>query len=100
MSFPNKKTLDLMRKKLSKKQGTLVISPNASKLEKFRWDLCQKFVNFKIKSNLSQKEIAELIGIDEAKISKILRHRIDSFSTDRLITLYEKLDSNLKLKVA
>lgn len=29
----------------------------------------------------------------------ILYHRIAEFSTDRLITLYEKLDPNVKLKV-
>lgn len=100
MGFPDEKTLTQMRKKLSKKSGTVVIAPNASKLEKFRWDLCQKFVQFKLKSKLSQRELADLMGIDEGKVSKILRHRIESFSTDRLISLYEKLDSSLKLKVA
>lgn len=100
MGFPNKTTLDQMRKKLSKKQGTLVISPKASILEKFRWDICQKFVNYKLKTGRSQKEMAEIMGIDEAKVSKILRHHIESFSTDRLIMLYEKLDSNIRLKVA
>jgi len=37
--------------------------------------------------------------VDEAKASKILHHRIDEFSTDRLIALYSKLDPDLKLKV-
>ena len=51
-------------------------------------------------NNLNQKELAKLLGVDEAKISKILRHRIEEFSTDRLINLYSSLHPQVKLKVA
>ena len=47
----------------------------------------------------NQKELANILGVDEAKVSKILRHRISEFSTDRLIDLYSRLDPDLKLKV-
>jgi predicted XRE-type DNA-binding protein len=80
MKFPSKKTLDSMRKNLAKAEGTLLISPDASPLEKFRWDLCQKFVRYKMDHELSQDQLAELLGVDKAKVSKILHHRIDEFS--------------------
>lgn len=54
---------------------------------------------YKLKHKCTQKELAEKLGIDEAKISKILHHRLDEFSTDRLITLYQKIDPKLKLAV-
>jgi predicted XRE-type DNA-binding protein len=41
----------------------------------------------------------QVLGIDEGKVSKILRNRISEFSTDRLISLYEKINPSLKLKV-
>jgi predicted XRE-type DNA-binding protein len=43
--------------------------------------------------------MADKLEIDEAKISKILNHHLEEFSTDRLITLYQKIDPNLKLAV-
>jgi predicted XRE-type DNA-binding protein len=43
--------------------------------------------------------MADQLEIDEAQISKILNHRLVEFSTDMLITLYQKIDPNLKLSV-
>jgi predicted XRE-type DNA-binding protein len=99
MGFPNKSELDRVLKKLDKVEGILSLSPDATPREKFRFDICQAFINYKRESGLSQKEFAILLGIDEAKVSKILRHRISEFSTDRLINLCSKLNPNLKLKV-
>lgn len=99
MGFPDKKELERALKKLEKTEGTLALKPDASPLEKFRFDLCQKFVKYKKIHNLNQKELAETLNIDEPKVSKILRHRIDEFSTDRLIELYSRLEPDLKLRV-
>lgn len=99
MGFPSKADLAKVRKKLDKVEGTLDLKENASPLERFRWDLCQKFIKYKKAHGLNQKQLAELLEVDEAKVSKILHNRIDEFSTDRLISLYSKLDPNLKLKV-
>ena len=100
MGFPSKTEIKRVLKKLEKEKGTLLLSPNATPLEKFRYDICQKFVLFKMNHHISQKELAQKLEIDEAKVSKILHHRIKEFSTDRLISLYSKLDSNVKLRVA
>jgi predicted XRE-type DNA-binding protein len=99
MGFPDKKTLDKVRAKLEKMEGTLMLSPDASPLEKLRWDICQKFLQYKNKHEMTQDEMAEILGVDKAKISKILHHRIDEFSTDRLITLYQQLNPEIKIKV-
>lgn len=100
MGFPSKKRIAKTLKKLKNTEGTLALSENPTALERFRWDLCQKFIKYKLANKCAQKEIAAHLGIDESKVSKILRHRIESFSTDRLISLYEKLDPNVKLKVS
>ena len=76
-----------------------MLSPDATALERFRWDICQKFVKYKLDNECTQKELARTLSIDEAKISKILHHRIDEFTTDRLIALYSKLNPKLKLRV-
>lgn len=100
MGFPSESELKKIRKKLAKVQGTLMLAPNATPLEKFRWDICQKFVVYKQKHKLTLEQMAKILGTDKAKVSKILRHRIDSFSTDRLVTLLQILYPKTELKVA
>lgn len=99
MGFPSKATLDKMRAKLEKAEGTLMLSPKATPLEKFRWELCQKFIQYKNDHELTQDQLARALGVDKAKVSKILHHRIDEFSTDRLIALYQLLDPKIKIQV-
>lgn len=100
MSFPSESELKKIRKKLKKTSGTLMLPPNPTPLEKFRWDICQKFVIYKHEKNLTLEEMAEILGTDKAKLSKILRHRIESFSTDRLLTLLQIIYPKTELKVA
>ncbi|MGB0453471.1 MAG: XRE family transcriptional regulator [Bacteriovoracaceae bacterium] len=100
MGFPNKDEINRALKKLENVEGSLALNDDASTLEKFRFDICQKFLKFKREQGLTQREIAERVNIDEATISKIFRHRIDKISTDYLIDLYLQLDSNLDLKVS
>lgn len=97
--FPSSKEIEEINKKLEKVEGTKALPKNATPLERFRFELQQKFVFYKIKHKCSQKTMADKLEIDEAKISKILNHRLDEFSTDRLITLYQKIDPNLKIAV-
>lgn len=101
MRFPNKTEIERVVGKIKKEKikGTLGLNENPSPLERFRWDLCQKFIKYKKVHGLNQKQLAELLEVDEAKVSKILHHRIHEFSTDRLIALYSKLDPDIRLKV-
>lgn len=99
MGFPKKSDVQKALKKLEKAEGTLALPENPTPLEKFRFDIQQKFVAYVQKEKINQRELAERLGIDEAKVSKILRNRIKEFSTDRLISLYEKINPSVKLKV-
>ncbi|MDA9189522.1 helix-turn-helix domain-containing protein [bacterium] len=100
MGMPNKKEIKKVLDDLKNSEGSLVLQDDATPLEKLRFEICQKFIKYKLSNKLNQKELAEILEVDEAKVSKILRHRIDEFSTDRLISLYYKLDPELVLKVS
>lgn len=100
MGFPKKREIQEALKKLEQKEGTLALSPNATPLEKFRYGICQKFLTYKYEHNLTQRELAKMLEIDDAKMSKILHHRIKEFSTDRLINLYLKINPNIEIEVA
>lgn len=99
MSFPSKTEIKRALKKLKNVEGTLAESARSTPLEKFRHDIQQKFVGYILKEKISQRELAEILGIDEAKVSKILHNRLGEFSTDRLISLYEKINPKVKLRV-
>jgi len=100
MGFPKKSEIKKVLKKLEKTEGTLALPANPTSLQKFRYDIQQKFVTYKLAHNISQRELALALDIDEAKVSKILHNRIDEFSTDRLINLYERINPRVKLKVS
>lgn len=100
MGMPSRTEINRALKKLEKVDGSLAPPANPTPLEKFRFDLQQKFVLYLLRTKISQREMAKVLGIDEGKVSKILRNRLDQFSTDRLINLYEKLNPDVKLKVS
>ena len=100
MGMPSIKRVKEILQKLENAEGTLMPPENPTPLEKFRHDIQQKFVRYKREKNISQREMAKYLGIDEVKVSKLLHNHLDKFSTDRLIKLYSKLDPNVKLKVS
>ncbi len=91
MKFPNEKTLAKMRKKLEKSPGTLMLSENPTAAEQLRWDICQLFVKYTNSHDLKNIELAQALDVHESEVSKILHHRIESFSTDKLLALLGKL---------
>ena len=98
--WPSKKELNRVLDKMKSVDGTVHLAPDASSLEKFRWEICQKFIRYKREHGITQRQLAELIQTDEGKVSKILHHRIDEFSTDRLIGFYQLINPDVKIKVS
>ncbi len=100
MKFPDKNKLRKIREKLDQVEGSLGLSENPTEVEIFRHKLQQGFVKYKREHNLTGRALAEALSIDEAKVSMVLHHRLDSFSTDRLLNLYLILYPETKLKIA
>ena len=100
MGFPSKDKLKEISKKLEQVDGTLSLPKNATSLEKFRFEIQQEFVKYKQETGLSGVELAELLEIDKTAVSKILRHRLSEFSTDRLLKLLSKIKPETEYKIA
>jgi predicted XRE-type DNA-binding protein len=49
--------------------------------------------------NLTQTEAAELLGIDQPKISALVRGKLSGFSTERLFRFLNALGSNVEIRV-
>ena len=95
--YPEEKDLKEILKKLSSDDviGSTVIPKNASAGDKIKYKLCGKILEYKLAKNLTQKELAEKIGLDEPEISRVLHYKIERYSIERLLgyatTLYPKL---------
>ncbi len=99
-TWPNEEQLADGLAKLGKLPGSRELDPNASLVERIKYDLCRNFVIYLVMSDTTQKELADKIGIDPALMSKILRYRFEDFTIDRLVRYLEALDIQVTLKVA
>jgi predicted XRE-type DNA-binding protein len=100
MAFPNEKELKKMREKLEKAEPSHLLPRNASKADKLKYALCQKFVIYLLDHNLSQAELARNLNMDTARLNEIVKYKIDLFTVDKLIEFAQRLDPNLEINVA
>ena len=49
--------------------------------------------------NLTQVQAAEILGIDQPKVSALIRGRLSGFSTDRLLYLLNALGNDIEIIV-
>lgn len=100
MSFPNAKELERVRKKLKKVDPTPVLSSSASVADQLKYALCREFIIYLRTHEVNQLELAEELGVDPARVSEIVKYKIDLFTVDRLLILLEQLNPKLKVTVA
>ena len=100
MGFPSEKELKKVRKKLEKAKPSYMLPENPTLAEGIKYTLCKKFVIYILKNNISQIQLAKKLKIDPARVSEIVRYRIDLYTIDKLIELAERLELDLKSKVA
>lgn len=100
--FPDEQTLKRIRKKLSDPSfqgGNFALPSGSSEVDRAKYQACQLIAKYKRAHGWMQKEIAEKIGVDESRISDLLRGKIESFTLDRLIGYAEKLHPGLRIQI-
>jgi predicted XRE-type DNA-binding protein len=100
MAFPYEKELKKIREKLEKIEPSRLLPRNASKADKLKFALCQKFVVYLLEHNISQAELARNLNMDTARLNEIVKYKIDLFTVDKLIEFAQRLDPNLEISVA
>lgn len=90
MSYPDKerifKVLDKI--KSGKIRPTQLLGASASPIDKMKFNICQQILNFKREKNYSNLELAEIIGVGPAVISRILHCQISRFKVDSLLAYF------------
>ena len=62
-------------------------------------ELVRKISEIITNLNLTQVQVAEILGIDQPKVSLLIRGRLSGFSTDRLMNYLNKLGSDVEITV-
>lgn len=97
MAFPSKKQTVKMLKEMEQREkngeiiGTRLLSKDASAIDKMKFKVCRKILLIKKKYDLTNIQIAEVIGCDSPNVSRIIHCRIDNFTFDKLMNYYELL---------
>ena len=97
--FPSRKELDEVLKELESHEGSSQLPPNASASERMKYQICEAIIIYRNKNNLTQRQLAESLSVDEAKVSKVLRYKIEEFTIDRLIRYAECLGIKYEFKL-
>lgn len=92
MKFPSNEDLKETLKELEGKDATLVIDyENSSKSDVLKYKLCQEFTKILKQEDITQAELSRKVGVDKSIINKIILHKIESFTVDRLVDLLSSI---------
>jgi predicted XRE-type DNA-binding protein len=101
-AFPDARELARIRARLSDPDyqgGNIALPDSVGEVDRAKYQLCQLIARYRREHGLLQKDIARQIGVDESRISDILRGRIEGFTLDRLIGYAQRLHPGLRVQV-
>ena len=76
------------------------LTPNATPLEKSKYEICKSILRYKRENNLSEKELGKKLGIKQVdKLEYLLFCHIDYFTLDELVEYASELFTPFHLAV-
>src|SRR4051812_43010819 len=75
------------------------LTPNASELDKTKYEICQSISRYKRVNKFTSGELAKKIRITKEKTEDILFGRITEFNLDELVSYTEKLNGHMEIKI-
>jgi hypothetical protein len=101
-AFPDEAEIERITKHFSDpdcREINLGLAPNASELDKAKYNVCQSISRYKRINKLTPSKLAQKIGINQAKIDDILFGRITELNFEELASYAEKLNGHMELKI-
>jgi predicted XRE-type DNA-binding protein len=90
---------ECQRSKESEKGGNDAGLAHRSKMERVKRELCDILVRYRDRRDVTQKTMAEQLGIDRGDLSRILQGQTKDFSLERLMGYAERLGLGLDLRI-
>ena len=85
--YPTEKQIKLALEKIKKADAARPLPPDADIVDKSKYNLCQGLCKYALNHSLTLKDMANILKIDKAEVSRILNCHINRFTLDRLIRL-------------
>lgn len=89
-NISNEEILDILKEaKIKAKKRHLTTISDKSQLsteDKFKMSLCKFFVQFLNEHKMKPRELHDLTGIEQSRISEILHYKITKFTIDKLLS--------------
>jgi len=73
---------------------------SADECEKLKIDLARAIATTLKRRDLAQVEAAKIIGVDESKVSALIRGRLAGFSVDRLVRYLIALGNDVDVQIS
>src|SRR5436190_17860623 len=85
-TFPPKEEFErvVRRARRSDRWTNFSLAPDATPVEKAKYDFCQTIARYRRENNLTEKEIAKKLEITSYRLDNILYSHIDKFTLDEL----------------
>jgi predicted XRE-type DNA-binding protein len=90
----------MVRAKLAKAELSRLLPEHASKADRLKYQLCERFVAYLIETGISQAQLARKLKVNPSRVNEIVKYRIDLYTADKLMELAERLDLAFEVKVA
>jgi len=100
--FPPKEELERARKRISRpgyRRVNIGLLSNATEADKVKYHLCLNISHYQDENNLTEKELAQKLGINKVKTEYILFRHLDKLSLEELIDYLEELHVPCELKI-
>src|SRR5947209_19789588 len=78
--------------------GARTLPENPNPLQKSKYEVCQKILDYKLNKNLSTEAIAKKINLSKIETEEILFCQIEKFTLDRLVAYASELFTLLETK--
>ena len=89
-----------MKLKLAQVSGTAILPSNADAVDRTKHEICRQIVLYMHTHTLTQRKLAEKLGVPETRVSEIVHYRTKKFTIDRLLSHLETLNPNVNIHVA
>ncbi|MFZ4403031.1 MAG: XRE family transcriptional regulator [Pseudobdellovibrionaceae bacterium] len=98
--WPTEKEWAEIEKKLDKSKQTKILASDASPVDRAKHELCAHFIRYCQEKNITQRQLAEILGVSESRVSEIVHYHHGRFTIDKLLELLNIIKPKLKFKVA
>jgi len=100
-TFPPKEELERVRKRIARpgyRRVNIGLLSNATEADRAKYNLCLNISRYQDENNLTEKELAQRLGINKAKTEYILFRHLDKLTLEELIDCLEELHVPCELK--